>query len=322
MNDNRVEALLTAKAVETVEYCFELLTPMATHGIKSTNAEFRISSVRGVLHYLWRAVQIEPNVRVLHEREIACFGGIETEKKSEKSSLSGKSPLRIVRVGKPLNSKQQSLLPHRKEKKQDDRPKGVLIAGQLTTITVEYRARNLVTEEQRVSFDDLKNVMQLFFLIGSAGQRSRRGFGAVQLEKHVFPEVSDYLSILKECLEGFNRKTQLSEQGLYLSDIQSANQSERPLLTSVWVGKGFCSYEEVLKAIGLASHERKECDRSLGAIAPRFASPLWCTIRRIGGQYYPVISELQSRQAWKEGKYQSERKRFLEKLGVSISERE
>lgn len=109
--------------------------------------------------------------------------------------------------------------------------------------------------------------------------------------------------------------------------VRTAFNSEQlpshPTLTTVWIGKSYANDEagicSLLTDYGQASHLRSGRP-SLGGAHPRFASPLWGSARMIGGQLYPVISELQSSRSREAptASYKSDRDKFLQMMGVKI----
>ncbi|MMZ63351.1 hypothetical protein D1872_256000 [compost metagenome] len=155
-------------------------------------------------------------------------------------------------------------------------------------------------------------------MLASMGQRSRRGFGAMQWEQHSFDTVQEYIQHLKALLLQLGCESSINGNQLGLTTLLEVGR--RPVLKAVWVGAAYDCYESVLKDYGLSSHERIG-DRSLGGVEGRkfrFASPLWGTVRKINGKYYPIISELQSQQALGSNSYEQVRNKFLKRMGVKL----
>lgn len=313
------EDLLNASAVITREYRIRLLTPMAIHGADQVpGAEFRLSSFRGVMRYLWRALQNESDFKQLLNKEELLFGGVGSEKSR------GKSPLRFSGNFKHLQVQNHELLPHREHKvpSQKGHSKNAINAGQTVSIFSTVHQSN----EDKLEY--YHNLLELVFMLVSMGQRSRRGFGAIQWDQHHFSNVSDFFQQLSHLFLKLGIRTEINKS---LNGLSLENEARlRPILKTVWVGEGKSSYAEVLREFGHASSERKDIPivqtksgtklgaRPLGSGTPRLASPLWGTVRHIGGQWHPVISELQTEPIAKAPDYIKARNCFLERMGVKL----
>ncbi|SDE03646.1 CRISPR-associated protein Cmr1 [Paenibacillus sp. CF095] len=312
MDEKLLKDLMHASAIETRKYNIELLTPLAIHGARK-DISFRITSVRGVLRYWWRAVRVEDGMNELRKQESLYFGGTD-------QSYGGKSPIRFTWDNVQLTSGSFPMLPHRNSK---DRQRGpqiqqMISPNQHVSLRSELRKKVKDEKSQGDAFADyIHHVLELFFILGSMGQRSRRGFGAVQWDQHQFIDVAEFFEYLRHLFERIGRKAEvhLQKQYLTLNDLEGERALTRPHLSSVWVGEGHENALEIVKKLGVASHERKD-KRSLGGIAPRFASPLWCTVKRIDGLYHPVISELSSQETQRSDNYFNERNQFLNRMGV------
>ena len=82
------------------------------------------------------------------------------------------------------------------------------------------------------------------------------------------------------------------------------------------MGNRATSAEKVRERISRAGHRANSGGGPLGSSKPRFASPLHCTVRRVGQGYVPVITEVTSRDMDKDH-YHEARNRFLQILGVN-----
>src|SRR5690606_35270971 len=158
----------------------------------------------------------------------------------------------------------------------------------------------------------------LFHLAGM-GQRARRGFGAVQWTEHRWGSVKQFAESLRTVLDriGVAGEYDWNMSGPCLLKKKTNVAASHPVLYTVYIGKPAESVSEILKRIGQASHVGN-AEGSLGrAKNGRKASPLWCTVRKIGGQYYPVITEVRTgRKDDVAGTYEENKKIFLEQLGV------
>jgi CRISPR-associated protein Cmr1 len=124
-----------------------------------------------------------------------------------------------------------------------------------------------------VSEEIVKLLITNTFLLGGIGNRSRRGFGSIRVKNNSI----------------FTDKVNLEKHVLSLQGIQK--DKGYPHIKSVQVGKKYDTYEEVLIAIGEASHVNKH--NSLGHTNQRFASPIYTSVVKLGkNEFYPIITTL------------------------------
>jgi CRISPR-associated protein Cmr1 len=294
---------MNVSAIIEKEYSLTLVTPMAMHGANAKEkAEFRISSLRGVWRYWWRTLQEEKNHEALLKQEEEWFGGTQVKKQ--------KSPVSLL-LPRPLSgSKGESVLPHRTK----SFAVKTIPAGQETAIVMRALRRH------KPLLETYELYFQYMLHLAGMGQRARRGFGAVQWEGHHWETVADFAASLQDVLTrlGQNERFQFSDNGCIVKRKEEVHTSH-PILSAVWVGEGRKTPQEVLKRFGVASHEANRYGR-LGAVRPkRFASPLWCTVRKIGDLYYPIVTEVKADSStYKQPQYQQDRDSFLEKVGVKV----
>ena len=316
--ENFLAELREASAAEVKRYEAELLTPLFTHGWQEPRtdsqgrtrnspvaAETRPSSLRGVLRYWWRAVNRADRITDLQNKEKRLFGG--TGDAARKSPVS----LRIFPYVAERNNR-IPLRPHRNETP-------VLAISRGKNLTIELVRLRQVASENMESLVFYDSLMKLFFCLGSMGQRARRGTGALQWKGFVWSSVSDFQNSLRESLDGLHVGRNFSFPSLAAgsggrglpwpvkvlemreqpSDYRGVNQ--RPLLLNVWVGQPYDDPEGARKAISQAASQCNPPNvpgrrQLLGAVlGGRLSSPLWCTVRKIGNKYHPVVSELHNR---------------------------
>lgn len=294
-----------ATAVVQSSYQLVLLTPAAIHGADPREkAEFRLSSLRGVWRYWWRTLQDEPDPEKLLAKEEEWFGGTRKMKQQ--------SPIHLSMAGVMEGTKKENILPHRTS------PTLVpaLPAGGEVTVTLSVRKRH---QERLAQYDWY---FQYVLHLASFGQRSRRGFGAVQWIGHQWSNVGEYVESLRMVLEhiGVAGAFSFAERDCLVARCGDI-QTQHPVLSAVWIGEGKESAAEVVKAFGKASHEANRYG-SLGYMrgkAGKLSSPLWCTVRKIGNWYYPIVTEVRNRNShYSEPRYERDRNRFLEIVGVRI----
>ena len=312
-------------AILSKSFDFTTLTPMFMHGWQEigrnnrgrvVNAELRGSSIRGVLRYWWRSLQSENQTTAsLLPKEQALFGG----------NLGGddgvrRSPLLLTissrdRETMQEHNKTSNLCPHRER----TMPSLAIMPGRKLRIEMK------VLNKDKKLWDSYINYSLVTFMLAGFGQRSRRGSGAVQLDEFEWKNVTAFRKALQTTFESL----QLESDFNYCPDHNSCilernlNQHTYPRLMRVWLGQALNSAETVHRMVSEAGHianpgnTRQMLGNVGGGGNQRLASPLLCTVRRIGTDYYPLVSEM-SNPHMSEPKYTTQRNIFLQTLGVSI----
>ncbi|OCS91024.1 type III-B CRISPR module RAMP protein Cmr1 [Caryophanon latum] len=287
----------TGSAIDVKSYDVTFVTPIAVHGVDSKNtAEFRASSLKGIYRYWWRTLQTDS--KNLLAREEAYFGGTSVNKR--------KSPVTIVVKKAPsYNVVRTNVRPHNTEKR-------VMIPtlqkGQQATI--ELRAKKGQLDDSYIHY------WEYVLHVGNFGQRARRGFGACQT--HTWDSVADYVASLKNVFE----RLQVADAFEWSSSalIVKRRRPERvdhPIVENIYIGAPKKTADEVTYAIGVATHEANG-DGTLGSAKQRWGSPLHCTVRKIGEQYYPIVTEVTPPKAKQGKRYEEKRRDFLAQLGVQL----
>lgn len=314
--------LLSASAVVTEEFVLETLTSFFMHGSRKC-VEVRIPSIKGVLRYWWRTLQDLPSeapskkeksnqpTKTLFEEESSRFGSI-------RGDQGRRSPV-ILRLKYPVTDTVNApILPHRFEKKGVStaiRPNQTihLIMLLLKKDAESRRKEGLTLKEEHSLY------MRWMLLLSGFGQRARRGAGAVQYEGFQWQSVTDIQKTLREILEKLKRDDIFEfpppEEGLLLRRKEKP-KNKHPQINAVWVGRSYTDAEEVRRIISKAGHVANSQGGLLGSSKSRFASPLHCTVRRVGQDYVPIITEVTSRDMHKT-EYHKARNRFLQELGVN-----
>ncbi|MBE2925996.1 type III-B CRISPR module RAMP protein Cmr1 [Anoxybacillus flavithermus] len=283
-------------------YDMELITPLAMHGANpKQQAEFRIASWRGVLRYWWRTLQEENNNETLLKKEETLFGGTMINKQ--------KSPVAFVLEKKMVSAKKENVLPHKQGTAVPAIPSGCSV-----TITMQARNRH----EQLVHTYDL--YVQYMLHLAGMGQRARRGFGAMQWAEHQWESVAQFSHSLQQILQQLRVSDAFtfSHEGCVVKRKRDVKTSY-PVLSAVWVGKGEKSPQSILVKFGKASHEANGRG-DLGRVRPKkWASPLWCTVRKMGDLYYPIITEVKvNDERYTNKNYERQRDEFLKIVGVKL----
>ncbi|WP_077614756.1 type III-B CRISPR module RAMP protein Cmr1 [Caenibacillus caldisaponilyticus] len=296
-------------AVVRQHYSLDLVTSMAMHGASPRKvAEFRIPSLKGLLRYWWRTLQDEPQPSELLKKEEDMFGGTLNPRKS---------PVTFFIMERYEETAKVNILPHK--------PRSEKVP--LVPAISKGNHISLIMQTLRTNADQLKaydSYFQYMLHLTGMGQRARRGFGACQLAEHEWTEVSSFAQSLKNILE----KLKVAERFEFMPDKfcilkrKHPPASKHPVIHSVWIGKGMDTADEVVQAFGKASHHANR-NGHLGSAGmgnqKRFASPLWCTVRRIGNLYYPIVTEVAAADERYQGpSYEHDRTMFLKSVGVSV----
>ncbi len=241
---------------------FEIITPMFMHGARPRDeAELRASSIKGLMRYWWRAVMDLP-IEVLRKRETEVFGG--TNPDAVKSPfILYVPPLSSTHLVKPL--------PHR-----DDRNFKLRAIPSGKEFSVTIRAQNKNVTLLAV------NVLKLASLLGGFGQRARRGFGSIQYR--TFKSKEEFISECSEILRYFNVRFTVQKNSI---EIHRSKNARYPYLKQVLIGSPVNSAMELLEKIGKESHRNNT--PLLGDVKPRYASPVWVNVKKIGNKYYPIL---------------------------------
>lgn len=325
----RVDAKQALQEIQSrasvIEQKFELVavTPVLVHGAVK-NAEWRSPSVRGVLRYWWRAARWDgvpdfvgkagPKFDRLLKEEMLWFGGAAGEKEGRRS------PVDVLTYGDRAAQKAVDLLLHRQEKR------GTSIGFQPGSIfKLAFRLRSKL---DKLAFPEYYTVLlDWWLLLGSIGLRSRRGFGSLARRDWHWTTVSDYVQELSRVIRawqtvgaGFAGGCTV-HTGRHVGCVLETRHgpTDHPTLRSVWIGGSFKTWEAAVKTIGEASHHANPGGGPLGkGGSGRLASPLHCTIKRIGDRYVPVVTEVHTGDgAYRSNQYIAAKSRFLQYLGVS-----
>ena len=301
------------EATRKVQYELHMVTPLFMHGNKF--AELRESSFKGVLRYWWRALQFDGiPAKELVKKEGELFGLALDSKSSKKSPVSLSLPVKL-REKQPTFA----IRPH------DSKSKNDVIGLSNQTFPLQLR----VFEKDERFFEQAKAYVEFTFLLGSFGQRSRRGAGALQEKGHEFATVAQFVEAVAAVFKRLQKQSfyNIAKSKHHALQLKDTNRSKfHPVLRNVWIGKPFASGEAVRQAISNAGHlhNSQNKEQFLGRLPnknkglSRQASPLIATVRKIGERYYPIISEVAPQNIVVNVQYMEARNKFLHGLGVEL----
>lgn len=306
MNDSLLTTYIRNEDKNAYVYDVRLISDMLMHGARpDEEAELRETAIKGVLRYFWRALNGETarNKRDLLVKESRLFGGTDPKLKS---------PLSLKIEQEETSMYRRVYLPHKTESNQN-RPKPALRAG--GTFQLELRIPSYMSQKK---LEEYKNYLELTMLLGSFGQRARRGFGSIQVG--VYEDETAFLNEVTKRLEYCGKKVERQNNSLYLG---KQNRVNPPTIERIYVGRKESEMNDILKTIHHATHEHN-ARGDLGYVNFRpfrkWSSPLWCTIKKVQDGYIPVVTELISEETGKRKHYEYRKRSFLTHLGVDVYE--
>ncbi|MCX7948242.1 MAG: type III-B CRISPR module RAMP protein Cmr1 [candidate division WOR-3 bacterium] len=266
-----------------------VITPMFMAGADGRTPEIRPSEFKGMMRWWWRAIKAEDDIDKLRKEENQIFGG---------TGEGGKSKVQIKINNKidPSDIIDYQPLPHHKR---NDCPvdKSQYCRKAFTSKAIKPGKEFEITFTYFDISTDIESLIYLVFTLGGFGKRSRRGFGSVEVE--IVRSSSDGTKVdLPNILDKINKINNSYSIGNLSPNIQVIKNNKSSGASYPWIkeiilsGKAFNSYDEILEVIGLASH--KHNDTSLGSANPRMASPVYVSVVKIDGKFYPIITVLNS----------------------------
>jgi len=254
------------------KYNLKTITPNFCSGANGNKAEIRPSSIKGALRYWFRAAIAEENIKNMHERENEIFGS------TDKSSSFAVKVLNILEVNKTSNKARMKPVPRPTKNFRNEAVKqDINIDIELILHSSEFKS-------------EIKSTFDIFLMLGSFGQRSRRGFGSIQRRQNKYSDTEDFLCSLKEKLQTLNDSEITIKDNIL--KINNRNSLEYPYIKEVFIGSNNekFSRKELLKQISMSSHKNPYDE--LGSFKPRMASPVYVTIKEINDDFFPVITKL------------------------------
>lgn len=257
-----------------------ILTPTFLYGNDKNRAELRIPSVKGVMRYWWRAAFCEEDINLLSEKECKLFG-----------SQSNKSPFSLRIAESKIKQGRYDMLPYPRPNKKWD--------SHFNALMPETNFKVIVETKDEYIHKMAMCSLELSFLLGGLGKRSRRGFGSVRIIESYHGSYNKIYSSKQDFLTNLlGRLNEIKPDGYKIEETGITNISfskgnfKYPVIKNIQIGTPESSYSELLKRIDKATHDN--ADKSLGDGRKRMASPAVVRIQKISDKYYPVIIELHS----------------------------
>lgn len=244
----------------------ETVTPMFLRGSDNESPELRPPAFKALFRYWWRAAVAEMDADNLRERESCLFGN--TKKRSPLS-------VRISGIA-ALSTGLCAPLPHR--------PRAFTSQAYLSNGKF-----NLTLAAPQLS--EYEKIVKLGFLLGGVGNRSRRGFGSICSQDWNSPDVTNLRQEILKTLNDVAGVNQFQING-HIIESTSANFPDYPVIRGIFFGTPTGNIDSLLRHIGQATHNHS--DRALGGINPRMASPIHVRIQKVGDQFVPIVTQLNS----------------------------
>ncbi|TVR49024.1 MAG: type III-B CRISPR module RAMP protein Cmr1 [Puniceicoccaceae bacterium] len=187
-------------------YRIELLSPLFSRGAYEDVPEIRPASIRGQLHWWFRALLHDANLNKSTEvfrRERALFGSIGAGRNATKDDHASKLVVRVGDLPAGNLSTRLPTLPHkpgqRGTRPGDEAPKAAIPAGQVFTLHLIDRLGGLSPDEESA----LQRTVEAWLLLGGLGNRSNRGAGSLQCLEDGWPtSEGDYTAKVRSLLQG------------------------------------------------------------------------------------------------------------------------
>jgi CRISPR-associated protein Cmr1 len=259
-------------AINKTTYLCEAVTPMFIYGAASL--ELRASSLKGSVRYWWRALNGHLPVKELQEKERLLFGS-----SNEKV---GRSPVVLRIIPGEMQISSEYLLPH-----QNKAPLEAFSIGSQFQVIIT----SMGTFDEHAGYEA---IIEAALLLGGLGRRSRRGFGSVAIiakDSMSYAAPQD-LQTIAALLNSVNEGKFCIKKGKIVSH---GFAGDYPYLKSVELGKAYNNAHELLIQIGTATHNVSKGGSDYTGFSKdqrRLASPVYVTTLRIGSNYQPLITTL------------------------------
>ncbi len=270
----------------------KLITPMLMHGIQEKKngrdiavAELRPPAIKGAMRFWWRAIHGDLRLDELKKEESKLFGGA-----GEDSAV--KSSFRIKLLTINLKIEQIDPLPHKNSR--------FRISGyrENQKFKIEFIGKDL---------DIVNDIFELTSILGGFGQRSRRGFGSVQVREVVNIEYIE--NLINKINSKFNYSNNIlirlkkmtwsnSKISLNIKDFQYyynnffIRRNNYPYIKNIEIGKEYSDMNSLIRTISSATHSYNK-DGMFGSVQNgRYASPIYISVIKDGTKYRPIITTL------------------------------
>lgn len=264
----------------------KIITPLFMSGADGQIPEIRPSEIKGMMRFWWRAINGHQSITSLKKSEEELFGS------SDEAVGRSKFSLRINHT--KLDTLEYQPVPTKSFKAPAFKPD--------QTFNLVLSANDGFN-----GFETIFNLLKISLILGGFGKRSRRGFGSLQIVKENGSDFVFNYSLESIC----NILNAIVSKGFKVSDNKIirinavSKDAHYPYIKEIEIGnKSYSSWEALIKKIGVAAHEHdcyytgftetvkvKEKNKERKE-SYRFASPVYVSIIKKDGNYYPIITTL------------------------------
>ena len=264
-----------------VEFLLEIVTPVFVHGSDTTRLELRIPSIKGMMRYWWRS--LHPNITDIFElknKECEIFGG--------KHKIRGflKSEIRLVL--NDINQKSLKMQLYKPVPTKNFKRSGIA-PGQTFKIILYTRNEEFL--------EIGKNTLIISTILGGIGQRSRRGFGSIQI-KEINGNNLNITDINKDFLIDIIRKI-----NPFFEFQKEYGNKKYAFLKNIIIGDEVRDdWKILINKIGNTAHNKNSDFTGFAKGQNRLASPVYVSIiKNKNEKFVPIISILNTyfKEGWK-----------------------
>ncbi|MBN1800545.1 MAG: type III-B CRISPR module RAMP protein Cmr1 [Candidatus Lokiarchaeota archaeon] len=292
-----------------IDIKWKTMTPLLMHSVSNRIAEIRATPFKMAMRYWFRALHGNYDLEKLQEKESEIFGS--SDEKYGKS----KFQIRIMPKIEPPNTMPKGI----PVKMRGNRP--ISIQGFEPGVSFTTRIQTLKDE---VFLIDKAKLHVISALLGGFGQRSRRGYGALQIENVMASDglrgqplieqlnnikeynIIQYLEFLEEIIcdvSDLNYELDTDYYEIIWLNEEDRGNDKIPYLKSMTIGRSFDKWDEFTNLISKMCHDKlqqysQEGKRNeyhyMGYAFPRNkqSSTLYISAVEIKNKIRPILSEL------------------------------
>lgn len=306
-------------------YELRCITPLYGHGYSTKIPEFRLSEVKALVRFTFRAVKGYEDIESLYWEEGNLFGHIAGGKKptskdnSEEESKGLASPIRLKLEEKEEKEVKHKLLFHGKREK-NPTVSFINIGSKYKVKLITFQKKEENNAKERI--EEYEKWLEVSLALFGIGGRARRARGSFSFKsKHLsFESREKFLDSLCQILntlsgdpEGYSiedkkmihihRNFSINDQELE-GDQNQRNRLEKdyPLIESIFLGTNSVRVQEniaeikaaetLLEKIDTAAHENNSKYTGYAEGKKRYASPVYVSTVELNGKLYPIITML------------------------------
>ena len=139
---------------------------------------------------------------------------------------------------------------------------------------------------------EYEKIAKLGFLIGGVGNRSRRGFGSIRYQDWSFQTVAELeKKVYQTLVEIAPGRFQKNPNEIQVDPTILI--PDYPVIRAIYFGLNLWNdVDGLLRRIGQETSNHS--DNALGSANPRMASPIHVRIQKVGDQFVPIVTQLNS----------------------------